>query len=584
MAKLTHVDEQGAAHMVEVGHKTVTQRRAAARSALAVNPDTLRLIREGLAPKGDVLAAARIAGIMAAKETSRLIPLCHQVQITGVHVTLEMNEAQSVIVIEAVVDAFDRTGVEMEALTAVSVAGLTLYDMLKAIDHDMYLQETRLIQKSGGSHPLNIRRTDERSESSHGSSVWRPIKVVGKSPTLTTGVEDSPLITTVEREPESMGDEMSSEDHVEVTTFGELSDVSDGSAHFGMESSDGVITSSRPLIQLLTPSEPIPATNQPENVNAVDSDDGQADFDEHASVWDESILAGMDEVDEAPRSRPEITEPLAQKVKEVSLSYTPLRRFIIDRPVECAYLLGYLSPEYSQRSRAFILEEEINTPTDPESEAHPTRVRSLLFVYSGLTLPTVWTYGSDLDIEAILRAVYHELPRRIYLNIEDHHVGSVRAFYSLRHRRALLRMGLHRDHYQPVGDTEGVVSLSHSDTGNMMALFQRYYPDHLFEPAQLDLGLYCGIQQESELVSVAGLHLLNPEYRVAAIGNIVTDQAFRGRGYASQCVQHILDQLFESIDHVALNVVEGNEPAIHCYRKFGFLTTARLIEAQARLR
>jgi cyclic pyranopterin phosphate synthase len=582
MAKLTHLDERGSAHMVEVGHKSVTQRRAVAQGALVVSPDTLRLIREGSTPKGDVLATARIAGIMAAKETSRLIPLCHPIIITGVHVNLTMNDAHSRIEVEASVDALDRTGVEMEALTAVSIATLTLYDMLKAVDHEMCISETRLIHKSGGKqdHP----RSAQLASSTHESKSWRPIKVIGKSPTPTASIAQGTGAGLTKTERSELSAHLSSGEDVEVANFGELADAYDDHDHFGIELSNGVLTSTKPLIQLLTPTEPIPAINQPEGINPSSSEDDNVEFDEYASVWDESILAGVHEVDEEPLSRPEITEPLALKVKEVSLSYPPLRRFIVDRPVECAYLLGYLSPEYSQRSRAFILEEEINTTTDDDVEAHPTRIRSLLFIYSGLTLPTVWTYGSDLDIEAILRAVYQDLPRRIYLNIEDHHVGAVRAFYSLRHRRALLRMGLHRDHYKAVGETDGVISLSHSDTGSMMALFQRYYPDHLFEPAQLDLGLYCGIKSESELVSVAGLHLLNPEYRVAAIGNIVTDQAFRGLGYASQCVQHILDQLFESIDYVALNVAEGNEPAIHCYRKFGFLTTARLIEAQGRLR
>ena len=143
-------------------------------------------------------------------------------------------------------------------------------------------------------------------------------------------------------------------------------------------------------------------------------------------------------------------------------------------------------------------------------------------------------------------------------------------------------MGLHRDQYQPLGDTEGVVQLGHRDTGGIMGLFQRYYPDHLFEPAQLDSGLYSGLRSEDDqLIAVAGIHLLNPEYRVAAIGNIVTDQSYRGQGHATRCVQHILGQLFEAVDHVALNVVEDNAPAIHCYRKFGFQTTTRLIEARA---
>ena len=116
-----------------------------------------------------------------------------------------------------------------------------------------------------------------------------------------------------------------------------------------------------------------------------------------------------------------------------------------------------------------------------------------------------------------------------------------------------------------------------------MRLYHQY-PDHLFEPAQLDTGLYCGIKDAGELISVAGIHLLSENYDVAAIGNIVTDEAFRGKGLASRCVQHVLDALFLKISRVALNVQEGNYPAIACYQKFGFRTTSRLIEAQGKLR
>ena len=583
MSELTHLDETGSARMVKVDHKDVSARRAIARGVLSVRPQTLKMVQEGLTPKGDVFSTARIAGIMAAKETSRLIPLCHPLKITGVEIDFHIDQSRSLIEISASVEAVDRTGVEMEALTAASVTALTLYDMLKAVDQHMVIGEIKVVQKRGGRRDFDITGASNQPENaseqpSAESSPWRPIRVVGKNPT-------SPLAETSLQETALMD---GAEEPVMVTAFSELSDAHEENSSSSDDSQEGLLTSTRPLLQLLTPIEPIPALKQETSSDRSSSDEQGDQEEELASVWDESIIMGLDEVDEEPLSRPEITDALIPKVKEVSLSYPPLRRFIIDRPVECAYLLGYLSPEFSQRTRAFILEEEVSAPIDLQSEQPrpeiPSRVRSLLFIYSGLTLPTVWTYGSDLDVEAILRAKHAELPRRLYLNIEDHHVRVIRALYHLRNRRALLRMGLHRDHYRQQGETREVVPLSHRDTGNMMALFQRYYPDHLFEPAQLDLGLYCGVKQEDTLVSVAGLHLLNPEHRVSAIGSIVTDVDFRGRGYASQCVQHILDQLFEQIDHVALNVAEDNAPAIHCYQKFGFQTSARLIEAQARLR
>ena len=146
--KLTHVDAKGAARMVDVSAKPATDRRATARGKLLLSRETLDLIREGRTPKGDVLGAARIAGIMAAKRTPDLIPLAHPLPLSHASVDLEFEEDG--IAIEATVGTTAATGVEMEALTAVAVAGLTLYDMLKAIERDARLTDIRLVAKSGG--------------------------------------------------------------------------------------------------------------------------------------------------------------------------------------------------------------------------------------------------------------------------------------------------------------------------------------------------------------------------------------------------------------------------------------------------
>ncbi len=146
--RLTHVDAKGAAHMVDVGAKAVTERRAVARGLLRVSPETMALVRDGGTPKGDVLAAARLAGIMAAKKTSELIPLTHPLPIT--HATVELTLEREGIAIEATVATAAQTGVEMEALTAVSIAGLTLYDMLKSVERGAQLTDVRLIEKTGG--------------------------------------------------------------------------------------------------------------------------------------------------------------------------------------------------------------------------------------------------------------------------------------------------------------------------------------------------------------------------------------------------------------------------------------------------
>ncbi|PKB72726.1 MAG: molybdenum cofactor biosynthesis protein C [SAR202 cluster bacterium Io17-Chloro-G7] len=147
---LTHLDETGRARMVDVGDKPVTDREATAKGHVAVQPETLRLIKEGLMKKGDVLTIAQLAGIMGAKRTSDLIPLCHPLPINKVNVELELDEAANQIEISATVSTSAKTGVEMEALTAVSVAALTVYDMCKAVDRGVRIEAIRLVRKTGG--------------------------------------------------------------------------------------------------------------------------------------------------------------------------------------------------------------------------------------------------------------------------------------------------------------------------------------------------------------------------------------------------------------------------------------------------
>jgi cyclic pyranopterin monophosphate synthase len=145
---LTHLDAAGAARMVDVGDKPATARVATATGRIAMSPNALAAVREGSAKKGDVLAVARVAGIMAAKRTSDLIPLCHPIPIAKVTLDLRLDEAG--VVATATVATTGRTGVEMEALTAVSVALLTVYDMVKAVDRGMAIGDVRLLAKSGG--------------------------------------------------------------------------------------------------------------------------------------------------------------------------------------------------------------------------------------------------------------------------------------------------------------------------------------------------------------------------------------------------------------------------------------------------
>jgi cyclic pyranopterin phosphate synthase len=152
---LSHVDDQGRARMVDVSHKPDTQRQAVAKGRIRMQPQTLALIQQGGLPKGDVLAVAQVAGVMAAKRTHELIPMCHPLLLTHIGVEFEAHPADgedklAAVDITATVRTTGKTGVEMEALTAVAVAGLTIYDMCKAVDHGMQLDAVRLVHKSGG--------------------------------------------------------------------------------------------------------------------------------------------------------------------------------------------------------------------------------------------------------------------------------------------------------------------------------------------------------------------------------------------------------------------------------------------------
>lgn len=150
MENLTHIDEKGRPKMVNVGKKPHTDRQAVAKGSIYMAPETLRRIKEGSLAKGDVLSVAQTAGILAAKRTWELIPMCHNIFITGIEMDFILDEAKSAVHIEAVAKTHGQTGIEMEALHGVSVAALTIYDMCKAIDRGMRITDVRLTKKSGG--------------------------------------------------------------------------------------------------------------------------------------------------------------------------------------------------------------------------------------------------------------------------------------------------------------------------------------------------------------------------------------------------------------------------------------------------
>ncbi|MBC8477421.1 MAG: cyclic pyranopterin monophosphate synthase MoaC [Dehalococcoidia bacterium] len=150
MKKLTHMDESGRPRMVDVTEKPDTHRQAVARGLVRMQPATLELIKKGQVAKGDVLSVAQLAGITAAKQTPNLIPLCHPILISNVRIEFDIDDRESTVEITATVESTGKTGVEMEAMTATTIAALTIYDMCKAVDRGMKIENIRLIRKSGG--------------------------------------------------------------------------------------------------------------------------------------------------------------------------------------------------------------------------------------------------------------------------------------------------------------------------------------------------------------------------------------------------------------------------------------------------
>ena len=169
MSDFTHFNEQGRAKMVDVGEKPVSQRTAVAGARVLVNEQTFRLIQSGGMKKGDVLTVAQIAGVMGAKRTPDLIPMCHPILMDGINLELRLDESRFSVEIQAAVSCGGKTGVEMEALTAVSTAALTVYDMCKAVQKDMVITDIRLIQKTGGVHGDYLR--EEEMQHSFGQQI-----------------------------------------------------------------------------------------------------------------------------------------------------------------------------------------------------------------------------------------------------------------------------------------------------------------------------------------------------------------------------------------------------------------------------
>ena len=236
-----------------------------------------------------------------------------------------------------------------------------------------------------------------------------------------------------------------------------------------------------------------------------------------------------------------------------------LGEFLMRDRLANAYLLGNLDPQYWQFCRWHGMRDASGA------------LESICLVYIGLSLPVVFVAGPAENFERMMRQCSGELPDRYHFHLLEEQMIVVPGVFEPKSSQRMNRMGLERSHYKPRSQNSvNVERLGHRDTASIMDLYQ-HYPDNFFEPYQLETGLYFGVRDpELGLSSIAGIHVFSEEHDVAVIGNFVTHPERRGQGLASACTARLLDDLFERVSFVALNVQEDNQPAIRMYSNFGF--------------
>lgn len=241
-----------------------------------------------------------------------------------------------------------------------------------------------------------------------------------------------------------------------------------------------------------------------------------------------------------------------------------LRRFLMHDRLANVYLLGNLDPAYFPFCRWFGMRRD-----DGE-------LGSLILFYNGLSLPVLFMVGTEPNFEALLEECKGMLPKRFHFHVQEEQIDVVDRLYAPTESKRMFRMGLERSQYaalkshRPPARELPVERLGHRDTAAIMELYE-HYPDNLFEPYQLETGLYFGVRDEElGLSSIAGIHVVSDEHDVAVIGNFVTHPERRGLGLATACTDRLLEDLFERVSFVALNVQEDNAPAIQMYTNFGF--------------
>ncbi|TXD35024.1 GNAT family N-acetyltransferase [Lujinxingia vulgaris] len=245
-----------------------------------------------------------------------------------------------------------------------------------------------------------------------------------------------------------------------------------------------------------------------------------------------------------------------------------LREFLVQDRLANAYLLGNLDPSYFQFCRWYGSRDERG------------EIANLMLVYRGLSLPVVFTSGRGEDLPDFLSACYEVVPERFHFHVLETQMADLTSIFEVGQAEAMIRMGLEREHFEPGGRDERVERLGHRDTAQIMALYE-HYPDNFFEPYQLETGLYFGIRdEEGDLVSIAGVHVVSEAHDIAVIGNLVTHSGRRGQGLATACTARLLEELFERVSLVALNVQVENAPAIRMYENFGFRANNRFYEGR----
>tara|TARA_B100000029_G_scaffold416127_1_gene420255 strand:+ start:263 stop:1063 length:801 start_codon:yes stop_codon:yes gene_type:complete len=245
-----------------------------------------------------------------------------------------------------------------------------------------------------------------------------------------------------------------------------------------------------------------------------------------------------------------------------------LRQVLSDHALRASYMLGDLEPTHFRFTRWFIGAEHETAP-----------VSAIAMLYTGLRLPVLLTHGNPHALNAALELAIDDLPGQIHLQIERPHDLVMGRYYEVDTMRSMLRMGLRKEDYNPVDvDAETVVQLGHQDTADLMELYGTTYPDAFFEPYQLEHGFYYGTRRDGRLVSAAGTHVFSEEFKVAAVGNVVTHPEYRGKQLATTTVAALLNDLFKKVDAVALNVAEENTSARHAFEHLGFKERLRFLE------